>query len=175
MISPSFSGPGAPRWARCRRCRPRHPRWNGWPGRRLLFLLCRRQLKGQSLHYIFNKRTVCSVLDTLSVVMALLTIIQQAALQQKTAPQKQSAAWHVSTLPSFPGSEYFSAPYSGRANCIDSQPSPAAFRQILCCQAQRLAYPGTQFFCVRLPLKAYTGTMPGVLPRPAPKAAHQPR
>ena len=107
-------------------------------------LLCRRQLKGQSLHYIFNKRTVCSVLDTLSVVMALLTIIQQAALQQKQLLKNKALLGTSQRFPAFREVNIFQRRIAVGQIALTHNLRRQAFRQILCCQAQRLAYPGTQ-------------------------------
>ena len=107
-------------------------------------LLCRRQLKGQSLHYVFNKRTVCSVLNTLSVVMALLTIIQQTALQQKQLLKNKTLLGTSQRFPAFRKVNIFQRRIAVGQIALTHNLRRQTFRQILCCQPQRLAHPCTQ-------------------------------
>ena len=107
-------------------------------------LLCRRQLKGQSLHYVFNKRTVCSVLYALSVIMALLAIVKQTTLQQKQLLKNKALLGTSQRLPAFRKVNIFQRRIAVGQIVLADNLRRQAFRQILCCQTQRLAHPGTQ-------------------------------
>ena len=107
-------------------------------------LLRRRQLKGQSLYYVFDKRTISSVLDAFSVVMALLAIIQQAALQQKQLLKNKALLGTSQCFPAFREVNIFQRRIAVRQIALAHNLRRQTFRQILCCQTQRLAHPGTQ-------------------------------
>ena len=64
-------------------------------------LLRRRQLKGQSLHDVLHQLAVHSVLYALSVIMALLAIVKQAALQQKQLLKNKALLGTPQRFPAF--------------------------------------------------------------------------
>ena len=107
-------------------------------------LLCRRQLKGQSLHYVFYQRAVCSMLDALSVIMALLAIVKQAALQQKQLLKNKALLSTSQCFPAFRKVNIFQRRIAVGQIALAHNLRRQAFRQILCCQSQGLTHPGTQ-------------------------------
>ena len=109
-------------------------------------LLRRCQLKGQSLYYVFNKRTVDSMLNALSVIMALLAVVKQTALQQKQLLKNKTLLGTSQRFPAFRKVNIFQRRIAVGQIALAHNLRRQAFRQILCCQTQRLAYPGTQIF-----------------------------
>ena len=107
-------------------------------------LLRRRQLKGQSLHDVLHQLAVHSVLNAFSVIMTLLAIVKQTALQQKQLLKNKALLGSSQCFPAFRKVNIFQRRIAVGQIVLADNLRRQAFRQILGCQTQRLAHPRTQ-------------------------------
>ena len=86
--------------------------------------------------------------------MALLTIIQQTALQQKELFKNKALLGTSQRFPAFRKVNIFQRRIAVGQIALAHNLRRQAFRQILCCQSQGLAYPGTQVLLRQVPAQS---------------------